>query len=342
MTNHHENQARFGGGRGSMTYATTFSGIGGWELGLDQCGWELKWQCEREPWCQALLRERFGVPIYGDITTLCENNPEPVDVLIGSPPCQPFSVAGSQRGTSDERHLYPSFLRAVGFLKPRWVLMEQVPAILNLDGGRAFGQYVGGLAALGYDLVWHCIPACAVGAPHRRDRLWIIAHARHDARCAEWECERQASSCQQARSVRKFGIGVEQCGQALANPYGAQRQGDQRQVGGESEYSDISKPSGSEEIVSDPFRTRQPRSWASWFGSDPAEAIEGEADPAQSERLNRIWGIESLVGRVAHGISHRVDRLKGLGNAVVPAIPQIIGRAINEVDSTNQTLETER
>jgi hypothetical protein len=77
-----------------VTYATTFSGIGGWELGLNACGWDLKWQCEREPFCQALLRERFGVPIYDDIRTICEHNPTPVDALIGSPPCQPFSVAG--------------------------------------------------------------------------------------------------------------------------------------------------------------------------------------------------------------------------------------------------------
>lgn len=160
-----------------LTYATTFSGIGGWEIGLDACGWELKWQCERDTFCQSVLRERFGVPIYDDITTLLDHNPEPVDVLIGSPPCQPFSVAGEMRGTADERHLYPSFIRAVSALKPRWVLMEQVPAILSNDGGRSWGGYIGGLAALGYDLVWHCIPASAVGLPHQRDRVWLIAYS---------------------------------------------------------------------------------------------------------------------------------------------------------------------
>jgi DNA (cytosine-5)-methyltransferase 1 len=109
-----------------VTYATTFSGIGGWELGLNACGWNLRWQCES--FCRTLLAERFGVPIHADIRTLADERPEPVDALIGSPPCQPFSVAGAQRGTGDERHLYPSFIRAVGVLQPRWVLMEQVPA----------------------------------------------------------------------------------------------------------------------------------------------------------------------------------------------------------------------
>jgi DNA (cytosine-5)-methyltransferase 1 len=166
-----------------MTYATTFSGIGGWELGLNACGWDLKWQCEREPFCQALLKERFGVPICPDVYAIVpwirRVRPDlaQVDALIGSPPCQPFSVAGKQRGVSDERHLYGAFRRAVGVLRPRYVLMEQVPAVLSLDGGRAFGQYIGGLVALGYSVNWHCIPACAVGAPHPRNRLWIIAYS---------------------------------------------------------------------------------------------------------------------------------------------------------------------
>lgn len=170
-----------------MTYAECFAGIGGWSLGLQACGWELKWQCEYDDWCRRLLTQRFGVPIYKDIRTICDESPPYVDALIGSPPCQPFSVAGAQGGVADERHLYPSFIKLVAQIQPRWVLMEQVPAILAIDGGRAFGGYLGGLAALGYDIVWHCIPACAVGAPHQRDRLWIIAHAKR-GECGPQQC----------------------------------------------------------------------------------------------------------------------------------------------------------
>lgn len=266
-----------------MTYATTFSGIGGWEIGLDQCGWELKWQCEKEPWCQALLKERFGVPVYGDITTLVEANPPAVDVLIGSPPCQPFSVAGPQRGTSDERHLYPSFLRAVGFLKPRWVLMEQVPAILSLDGGRAFTQYVGGLAALGYDLIWHCIPACAVGASHRRDRLWIIAYS-------------------QGSPERRLCLG-------------------------KTPSLPITRIA-----CKNVFHATSQR-FPDWSGGEmgkPKEVSEFERSSGRK--------LECDFCGVAHGISHRLDRLKGLGNAVVPAIPRLIGQAIDEVEGASINL----
>lgn len=138
------------------------------------------------------------MPIYDDIGAICEHNPEPVDALIGSPPCQPFSYAGEMCGTDDARHLYPAFLAVVRKLRPRYVLMEQVTAILSLDGGRAFGEYIGGLVALGYDLVWHCIPASAVGAPHERDRLWLIAHAKRGER------GQKSHNGQAGRMGRKF------------------------------------------------------------------------------------------------------------------------------------------
>jgi DNA (cytosine-5)-methyltransferase 1 len=160
-----------------MTYATTFSGIGGWELGLNACGWELKWQCEANPFCREYLSRTYGVPVYPDIRTICGERPAPVDALIGSPPCQPFSVAGRQSGVCDERHLYPAFVELVAQIKPRWVLMEQVPNIIAIGDGAAWGEYLSGIARLGYDIVTHPIPACAVGANHRRVRLWIVAHA---------------------------------------------------------------------------------------------------------------------------------------------------------------------
>ena len=316
-----------------MTYATTFSGIGGWELGLNACGWTLKWQCECEPFCRSLLSERFGVPIYDDIRTLVDEHPARVGALIGSPPCQPFSVAGAQRGTCDERHLYPSFLRAVGVLAPRWVLMEQVPAILSLDGGRAFGQYIGGLAALGYDLVWHCIPACAVGAPHRRDRLWIIAHSGSigcDLR-SNFERDnrdilspkRQSQEAEQEGNGWQSGLG--EAGQVVANPLLNQNIGNDK-------GRFFSESSRGCENVSNAKCDRQSRSRAFRDALDSAPSFKGQAIKFGNGGIRQIWRTEPSMGRVANGIPARVDRLKGLGNAVIPQIPYIIGRAINQIE----------
>lgn len=332
-----------------MRYATTFSGIGGWELGLNACGWELAWQCEFDPKCRAFLQERFGVPVYPDIRTLVDDRPERVDALIGSPPCQPFSVAGAQRGTSDERHLFPAFLDAVRFLRPRWVLMEQVPAILSLDGGRAAGGYLGPLAALGYDLLWNCIPACAVGANHRRDRLWIIAHAQdRGVRCGS-----PSGKAGQPALL----------GEALSDPHGeglAQRVVQPRGAGGDAiaPPGPASFPCGD---VADPSRLQpgRPQQWpqrerigkgsesqpmahaqcgrgdrrrpgTSWRFGGP-ESL-GFHDDGRGGQGNGLWLTEPDVGRVAHGVPHRVDRLKGLGNAVVPQIPYLIGQAINAIE----------
>lgn len=266
-----------------MTYATTFSGIGGWELGLNACGWTLKWQCERDLFCRALLKERFGAPIYEDIRTIREENPMPVDAIVGSPPCQPFSLAGKKRGVADQRHLFPSFLQLICDLKPRWVLMEQVPGIFTIDRGRVFGSYLAGLAALGFDIVWHCIPACAVGAPHRRDRIWIVAHA------------------QRLRSWQQQGVNSER--EPLAAP--------------ERKESVSCIRSGGEDVSNSLF------AWEWW---------DSRQNSSQTNAWRQQWATEPNVGRVANGVPARMDRLKGLGNALVPQLAFLIGQAINEIE----------
>lgn|GEM_PF-421705 len=266
-----------------ITYATTFSGIGGWELGLNACGWQLQWQCEINPFCQRILKARFGVTVYDDITTIIERNPRPVNVLVGSPPCQPYSLAGARRGAGDARHLYPAFINLVGHLRPQWVLMEQVAAILSLAGGRAFGEYLGGLAALGYHLVWHCIPASAVGAPHRRDRLWIVAYAN--------------------------GVWGPQPGRGV---------GEQRQwplYGGQIAPLGNSDGERLEGLRQSGERARE---WFAWADGQISLGNDGK------RRL-----INPAVPLLAHGVPRRLERLGSTGNAVVPQIPYLIGRAIN-------------
>jgi DNA (cytosine-5)-methyltransferase 1 len=184
-----------------------------------------------------------------------------IDVICGGFPCQDISVAGKGAGIGGERSgLWSEYARIIGEVRPRYVIVENVAALL----GRGLERVLGDLAALGFDAEWHCIPASAVGAPHRRDRLWIVAYT--------------------------AGSGLEGRQQPQA-----------------------------------PWET-QPQPTRCDYASD--------ADSQPSQRLAISWGecghwlAEPCVGRVAHGVPARVDRLRALGNAVVPQIPEIIGRAI--------------
>jgi site-specific DNA-cytosine methylase len=156
------------------TFGSLFAGIGGIDLGLERAGWACRWQVEWDDYCQRVLAKHWpDIKRYGDITTVDWSGVEPVDLLAGGFPCQPFSVAGRRKGTDDDRWLWPAFATAIRALRPRLVLVENVPGLL---AGHGMGSVLGGLAELGYDAEWDCIPAAAVGAPHLRYRIWIVAY----------------------------------------------------------------------------------------------------------------------------------------------------------------------
>jgi DNA (cytosine-5)-methyltransferase 1 len=160
------------------TFGSLFAGIGGIDLGLERAGWECRWQVEWDEFCQHVLAHHWpDVPRYGDISAVDWAGVEPVDLIAGGFPCQPFSLAGQRRGKDDVRWLWPEFATAVRLLRPRHVLVENVPGLLAGHGG--MGDVLGDLARLGYDAEWDSVPAAAVGAPHLRYRVWIVAHA-HD------------------------------------------------------------------------------------------------------------------------------------------------------------------
>jgi len=161
------------------TFGSLFAGIGGIDLGLERAGWTGRWQVEWDPFCQHVLAHHWpDVPRYGDITTVDWSAVEPVDLIAGGFPCQPVSIAGKQAGQDDDRWLWPEFVRAIRALRPRFVLVENVRNLLAVNDGGPFGEVLGDLAALGYDAEWDCIPAAAVGAPHLRDRIWVVGHRR--------------------------------------------------------------------------------------------------------------------------------------------------------------------
>ena len=162
-----------------MNVLDLFSGIGGFSLGLERSGMNTIAFVEQNEFCQKILAKHWpDVPIYDDITTITgveieTHTKSTVDVIAGGWPCQPFSTSGERRGAEDDRHLWPEMLRLVQELEPSWVVGENVAGIIDME----LDNVLSDLEALGYATGAFVIPACAVGAPHQRDRVWVLAHS---------------------------------------------------------------------------------------------------------------------------------------------------------------------
>ena len=250
-----------------LTVGSLFTGIGGFDLGLERAGMRVLWQCESDDYCRRVLAHHWpNVPCYDDVRQLrgTGRQVEPVDVLCGGFPCQDLSVAGKGAGIDGARSgLWSEYARLIGELRPRYVIVENVSALL----GRGLGRVLGDLSEVGYDAEWDCLPACAFGAPHQRDRVWLVAYPGGDDGVADPDSSRPAHL----------------------------REGEARR-----------------RVVSS-----RPGMGATAGGS-------GEPGWSTSE----WWATEPDVGRVAHGVPARVDRLRSLGTALVPQIAEWIGQRI--------------
>ena len=274
-----------------MKVLDLFSGIGGFSLGLERAGFETVAFCEPNPFCQAVLKHHWPtVPVYEDVRELSAdrlvNDGITFDVICGGFPCQDISAAGKGAGLAGARSgLWWEFHRLIAETRPKWVIAENVSALRS----RGLDEVLRSLAALGYDAEWHCIPACAVGAPHRRDRIWIVAYPQ--------------SAGLQARGGDELGVNNQ-----------PRRDGWQSQsASGETDVADTYEPR---------LERRLRRILQECAGKFPV-------GKSSSCGVAEFWRSEPDVGRVANGVSNRTHRLKALGNAVVPQIPEIIGRVIN-------------
>lgn len=156
-----------------MRFGSLFAGIGGFDLGLERAGMTCAWQVEIDEHCQRVLQKHWpSVPRFGDIRECGRHNLEWVDLICGGFPCQDISIAGNKAGLEGERSgLWREMLRLVGNLRPRYVLVENVAELLK----RGLSRVVGDLTEIGYDAEWETLPASAFGAPHQRDRLFLVA-----------------------------------------------------------------------------------------------------------------------------------------------------------------------
>jgi DNA (cytosine-5)-methyltransferase 1 len=167
-----------------MRHGSLFSGIGGFDLAAEWCGWENVFHCEWNPFGQKVLKHHFPNSIsYNDITkTDFTIHRGTIDIISGGFPCQPYSSAGKRLGKEDERHLWPEMLRAIREIQPSWVVGENVRGLTNWNGGLVFDEVQTELEAEGYEVLPFLLPACAVNAPHRRDRIWFIAYSDRNGR----------------------------------------------------------------------------------------------------------------------------------------------------------------
>ena len=345
-----------------MKVLDLFSGIGGFSLGLEWAGMSTVAMCEKDPYCRKILAKHWpDLTIHEDIRNLDgKKYRNSIDLVAGGFPRQPFSVAGKRKGADDDRHLWPEMLRVIKEAKPRWVIGENVFGFINM----ALDDVQADLEREHYEVRKFVLPAVAVDAKHRRDRIFLVAYSNSPA---VWNLpERQAQGRDNLQTGRQAITPHDGSSQSMANPdssWELQQEGDQQEIGGwsgNSSQQDVansygegleigqdlrenheqelspSERSGSERRE-DVANSHGTRGEAGLSGQEPwQEGNSGELDHQghqQSWREEvREWPAEPCVGRVADGVPNRVDRIKGLGNAVVPQLIQAIGELVIEAD----------
>jgi DNA (cytosine-5)-methyltransferase 1 len=314
-----------------LTVGSLFSGIGGFEFGLERTGgFKTVWQCEIDPFCLKVLEKHWpGVKRFADIKKMGVEEEIPhVDVVCGGFPCQPVSCAGKRKGKEDERWLWPEFCRVVCCVRPEWVLIENVPGLLSADAGRLFAGILRDLSESGYDAEWNIVSAASVGAPHLRKRVFIVAHTSQPGR-QQITRSTHGDEAEDERRTTKENNEPERDGESGGTGYVA----DSDSILSKSIFGNMGRIKA---VVEAEQGIPQPGS----FGETPREIADTESvrrgrrtmlsktpQPRRGFRSERdhSWSIEPDVGRVANGVPARVDRLRALGNAIVPQCAQFVG-----------------
>lgn len=314
-----------------MNVLDLFSGIGGFSLGLERAGMRTVAFCEIDPFCRRVLKKHWPhVPCYEDVRTLTADRLRAdgiaPDVICGGFPCQDITTAGRQAGIEAARSgLWSDLCRIIGEVGPRYAVVENVSNLLAGPGeqpGAWFGAVLRDLATVGYDAEWHSIRAADVGAPHLRDRIWIIAEPQHPytdfAGSHRTALHEHGSHEFQNEQICLAGPICEDVADAT---------GERRREAREDSERRSKRTASRSEILGYPGEARRSNLQGNTASTERSRF--GAAIRAGfASRGGDCWSIEPDVGRVADGVPARVDRLRSLGNAVVPQIPEIIGRAI--------------
>lgn len=294
--------------RKPLTFGSLFAGIGGFDRGFDRAGMVCKWQVEKDAYASSILAKHWPqARRWGDVETF----PPPdggdweVDVICGGVPCQPVSLAGKQKGKSDDRWMWGEFLRVVATLSPRIIVAENPSSILSNDRGSTFAGIVAAVRAAGYGVDWATVAARDVGAPHRRDRVFLVG--RKDC-CVGPVRDVRGLQLHDPRDAR------------LRLPLPADRGVERRPLPSASDLAD-SCGEGLQGAVLEHSCEGLP---------GPCSRAWGDEDEEVPETFTGWRPSEPGVCRMAHGVPNRVDRLRCLGNSIVPQVAEVIGRAIVE------------
>lgn len=300
-----------------------FSGIGGLSLGLERSGhFHTVAFCEINPFCRQVLAKRWpGTPTYEDVTKLTGRRLEAdgiaVDAICGGFPCQDVSSAGTGRGIAGSRSgLWSEFARLIGEVRPGIVVVENVALLRS----RGLDRVLGDLASLGFDAEWNCIPASAVGARHRRDRIWVVAYPNG------WRPHEEPISF--GRRGRAAYAGRHGALRPVADPIGSGLSLPEREPVFASWWRDQRRA-----VAERGRRPAQPELGGVADGLPDGLDASGDA-AGEAPSPWDVWQDEPEIPRIAFRVRNRVKRLKALGNAAMPQIPEMIGRAIGEAMGT--------
>jgi DNA (cytosine-5)-methyltransferase 1 len=316
-----------------MKHGSLFSGIGGFDLAAERMGWNNAFHCEWNEFGQKVLKYYWPNAVsYGDITktdfTIWKGQ---IDILTGGFPCQPYSQAGKRLGKEDDRHLWPAMLRAIREIQPTWVVGENVRGLTNWNGGMVFDEVQADLENEGYEVTPFLLPACAVNAPHRRDRVWFVGHSASN----RWTRERKGLETENREQESGKSRIMEGGFKGLCSLRNVTNPSNEGLQGGKLNRS--------------PYQEGQERGKQSSGPITKLHQIENwEQFPTQSPVCNGNDGISSRLDfdAVFEGIEHprkpitfskwRNESIKAGGNAIVHQVALQLFKAINQYDHTHR------
>ena len=331
-----------------MTHGSLFSGIGGFDLAAEWMGWENKFHCEWNPFGQKILKHYWpDAETFIDITkTDFTKYANKIDILTGGFPCQPYSSAGKRLGKDDERHLWPEMLRAIREINPTYIVGENVRGLLNWNRGLVFHEVCAELEANGYEVAPCLIPACGVGAPHRRERIWFIAYSESNGRNKSGEGinKREIYKFQHRNTIRdKFTTNGEICDVTNSDSNGLNECNSNNEINAserrEYAFSNANESNGYGDVTNSKNIGRE----------NALENGKLEGGRFGKSYKRNVWDSFPSVSPICtgdDGLSNRLDgitfpkwrneSIKAGGNAIVPQVALQIFKAIEQYDTENR------